>query len=195
MKISAFLILLLANTQTAWADIENPCADLWFSRNAMLDRAGYCFSSTLGKALFDNSDCTTKQPQVPDRTAAQIALIRQLEQGNSDGFYDKCHIDTSLATLDLPDQGLRKQLEFQPATDGGTGICFGYQGEEQPVYAAPWETATKLGMIRQGDDVTLAHLDWNGWSFSTISNNGRARVMGWYRTPISDGRQCRAFAG
>ena len=152
----------------------------------MLDKAGYCFSTPLGKALFDNSDCTTKQPKVSANVSDQIAAIRKLEQGDPDGFYEACHIDTSQRELDIPALELRKQLDFQPVTDGGVSMCIGYRDRLQTLYSAPWETATKTGTIRQGDNVMMGHLDWNGWSFGTVWRGDRPDAVGWYHTPIAD---------
>ncbi len=195
MKFLIGLAVAIGISSPAVADIENPCADLWFSRNAMLDKAGYCFSTPLGKALFDNSDCTTKQPELTTEVKAQIAVIRELEQGDEGGFYEACNIDTGQQKLDLPDLDLRKQLEFQPATDGGTGVCFGYTGPEQPLFAAPWENARTTGVIHQGDDITIGHLDWHGWGFTTVMRGNETKALGWYKIPVEEPAQCRVFAG
>lgn len=184
----------LAGATPGFADIEDPCADLWFSRNAMLDRAGYCFTSPLGKAIFDNRDCTTKTPVPSPEARQQIAIIRDLERGDADGFYAACNIDTTTDSLDLAAIPLRQQLEFQPATDGGTGICFGYLGPDIPIYAAPWENAHRIGDIKAGDSITFNHLDWNGWSFSLIGQQDGWRAAGWHKAALG-GDSCEAFAG
>lgn len=195
MKYFISLMLAIGVSSPALADIEDPCADLWFSRNAMLDKAGYCFSTPLGKALFDNSDCSTKQPKLTPEVKAQIAIISKLEQGDEGGFYEACNIDTGQQKLDLPNLEVRKQLEFQPATDGGTGICFGYMGPEQPLFAAPWENARNTGVIHQGDDITIAHQDWHDWGFTIVMQGSETKAVGWYKIPVTDPAQCRAFAG
>ena len=185
----------LTASSPVFADIEDPCADLWFSRNAMLDAAGYCFSTPLGQAIFDNSDCSTKQPKLTPEVKAQIAVIRKLEQGDESGFYEACNIDTGQHTLDLPDLEFRKRLDFQPATDGGTSFCLGYVGPDIPLYAAPWVNAHRTGVIRGGDNLSLAHLDWKGWSFSIVFQPSETTGLGWYQTPIADIDQCEAWAG
>ena len=192
LKYSMLVLGLMAATPV-FADVENPCADLWFSRNAMLDQAGYCFSSRLGKALFDNADCTTKQPEPSRIVRAQIAAILKLERADPDGFYEACNIDTSRRKLELVAIPLRKQLDFQPATDGGTSMCFGYLGNDIRLYSAPWKGARAVGTIAAGDDITFGHLDWKGWSFSLIGQHGDWRAAGWYKARI--GERCKAFAG
>lgn len=195
MKSFIGLVLVIGVSSPALADIEDRCADLWFSRNAMLDKVGYCFSTPLGKAIFNNNNCTTKQPKVSSEVSEQIAAIRMLEQGDADGVYQSCHIDTSQRELDLPVLELRKQLDFQPVTDGGVAMCIGYRDGEQTLYSAPRKTATKTGAIRQGDSVMMGHLDWNGWSFGTVWRDDRPDAVGWYHAPIADVNQCEGFAG
>lgn len=187
------MISLLIATPV-FADIEDPCNDLWFSRNAMLDQAGYCFATPLGKAIFDNADCTTKEPILPDTVKTQIAKIIKLEQGDAGGFYEACHIDTSKRELDLDAIPLRKQLDFQPATDGGSGTCFGYLGADIPLYSAPWNAARPVGVIHAGNTVSHNHLGWKGWSFSLISTPQGWTAAGWYKADF-DANSCATFAG
>ena len=46
MKRLALLCALLASPAAA----SDVCDDLWFTRNLIMDRAGYCFGSVLGRA-------------------------------------------------------------------------------------------------------------------------------------------------
>lgn len=193
IKLCVFLAVFLAAAPVL-ADIEAPCADLWFSRNAMLDQAGYCFATPLGKATFDNSDCATKQPNLSLKVSRQIALITKLEQGDAGGFYEACKIDTTKRHLDLAAISQRKQLDFQPATDGSTSVCLDYLGADIPLYAAPWKTARHIGKIKAGDNVSFGHQDWNGWSFSLIGRDQDWVTAGWYKAEFH-GDDCKAFAG
>jgi len=79
----AFLALLLAALAAPAAALEI-CDELWFTRNLIYDRAGYCFSSPLGRAVFDNSDCTG--------SALKIAEIFQ-KGGLPDGLFTVLVID------------------------------------------------------------------------------------------------------
>ncbi|MCK5500992.1 MAG: YARHG domain-containing protein, partial [Tritonibacter mobilis] len=72
MKLIVPLLALAAATPAVAGDY---CADLWFTRNAIIDRAGYCFGSTLGQRLFDNGDCIAKSVSLSDADKAKVALI------------------------------------------------------------------------------------------------------------------------
>ena len=52
------VVFLLLTPVTAVADAL--CDELWLTRNMVFDRAGYCFGSNLGEAIFDNSDCNSR---------------------------------------------------------------------------------------------------------------------------------------
>jgi hypothetical protein len=58
----------------------NICDQLWYARNAIFDRAGYCFSSARGKAAFDNTGCTGGTPDAAGM--AEVARIQQQEAAN-----------------------------------------------------------------------------------------------------------------
>ena len=36
------------------------CQNLWYVRNSIYDRKGYCFKTQDGKETFDNSDCSVR---------------------------------------------------------------------------------------------------------------------------------------
>jgi len=194
MKKYHVLALLCLAGVPAYADIEDPCNDLWFSRNAMLDQAGYCFSSPLGKAIFDNSDCTTKQPKLTAQVKAQIALIKKYESDDQ-SMYGRCDIDNQQRKLYVPDVKLRKQLEFQPATDGGIMACLGYLGRDAKVYAAPSKNARPMGKITKGDVLSLGHVDWREWTFLTVTRGKKTTTLGWVNTKFNDEKMCSAWAG
>ena len=77
-RVLAILALLLPSSALA-----DGCADLWFTRNLIMDRAGYCFGSALGQAVFDNGDCIGKTVPLPAGAADRIAEIRAREVGNT----------------------------------------------------------------------------------------------------------------
>ena len=53
------------------------CYDLWYERNEIFDRNGYCFSTQLGRDTFDNSDCYT---DYPDFTRSEQRRIKQIKR-------------------------------------------------------------------------------------------------------------------
>lgn len=56
------------------------CDQLWVARNEMFDRRGYCFSSGRGQTYFDNSDCTTSDTGILNKTEkANVATIKEVE--------------------------------------------------------------------------------------------------------------------
>ncbi|MEM9786899.1 MAG: DUF4453 domain-containing protein [Pseudomonadota bacterium] len=183
--------LVLANTQTL-------CDELWFARNAMLNDAGYCFTTPLGRSLFDNTDCTTRQPVVDRSVSEQISIIQNLERDPPFAIEEqRCRVDTSQQTLDqVPYIDLRRQVAFQPATDGSSGGCIGYQGRPFPLFAAPDSAAAILGTVEQGFSFSLSHLPWGEWNFAFVWRGdiaGDPWRLGWYRADI--GTNCAIFAG
>lgn len=167
------------------ADIEPTCEELWFSRNSMLNDAGYCFSSPLGRSLFDNSDCTTKSPQVSPEVAEQIARIQRLELEAPYVTDGVCNVDTNRTSLsNLRHLKLRRRLTFQPSTDGSSSACIGYRGEQVDLYAAPHQNAEVLGQIPLGASVSSSHLPWEDWNFTIAwwtADHEERTVLGWYR--------------
>jgi hypothetical protein len=67
------------NSGAGSAPVAGSCFDLWYERNAIFDRNGYCFSSTLGKRTFDNSDCWTKTPNLSTAEQRRVAAIKAEE--------------------------------------------------------------------------------------------------------------------
>lgn len=55
------------------------CDDLWYERNAIFDRNGYCFKSARGKSVFDNSDCYTSNPSLSNSERNRVNEIKRLE--------------------------------------------------------------------------------------------------------------------
>lgn len=138
----------------AYADTASAaCDELWFSRNAMMDHAGYCFKSPLGQAVFDNSDCTTSEPKLSKSAQAMTAQIISNEAAFS------CDVDTSRTSLP-PDvlfrSDQRRELATQPPVPAHWGAeesCGGYLGDPLPVYAAPSRDAAILDVMQSGGDI------------------------------------------
>ena len=65
------------SVQTAFAD---SCYDLWYERNEIYDANGFCFKSSLGKRVFDNSDCYTDDPKFTRAEERRIKQIRHQER-------------------------------------------------------------------------------------------------------------------
>ena len=80
MRFSTLAILAAVGTissvQPAWAD---SCYDLWWQRNEIYNRNGFCFKTQDGMDSFDNSDCYTDDPDFTRREQRQIQQIKRQE--------------------------------------------------------------------------------------------------------------------
>lgn len=78
LAIHIFAVVSIGFTaQSAFAD---SCYDLWYERNAIYDDNGYCFKTSLGKRVFDNSDCYTSDPDFTRAEQRRIDQIRREEK-------------------------------------------------------------------------------------------------------------------
>ena len=80
MRFSTLAILAAVGTissvQPAWAD---SCYDLWWQRNEIYNRNGYCFQTRDGMDAFDNSDCYTDSPDFTRGEQRRIDQIKRQE--------------------------------------------------------------------------------------------------------------------
>ena len=174
------------------AAAANPyCADLWFTRNALFDRAGYCFGSPLGQALFDNGDCRGKAVTLSADAQAKVAEIRRLEDRIG------CDVDTSGTRLGFADYAIRRQMIDLPVLDELAAGCLGYRGAPIPLRAGHGAGAPVLGRIEPGDFVSFGHLPENGWSYVTTHgpNWQGLRAGGWMPVGSIPEAGCEAWAG
>jgi len=65
---------------TTYGALADSCYDLWYERNAIYDENGYCFRTSLGKRVFDNSDCYTDKPTFTRAEQRRIDQIRKEER-------------------------------------------------------------------------------------------------------------------
>lgn len=160
---------------------QEPCDDMWFVRNLIFDQNGYCFGSNLGQAVFDNSNCITKSPDLSKDDKAKIAAVKNME-----GRWG-CKIDTSKRALDIHSFALRKKLLDQPLRDDTESSCITYQGPPVPLHAGQSTNSPIIGYIQTGDTFgnshtgfpDTAHSDW--WYVSAIfTTDGTTRTdIGW----------------
>ncbi|MDX8354088.1 DUF4453 domain-containing protein [Cognatiyoonia sp. IB215182] len=192
-----YLVFMLFLPTAVMAEANQACEELWFARNAMLNDAGYCFSTPLGRNLFDNTDCTTRQPVVDRDISEQITLIQKLERDPPFSLPQaRCRIDTSQPNLEeVPYIGMRLRVAFQPATDGTAGGCIGYTGDSFLLFEAPDSNSAVLGRVEPGNSFSLSHLPWGDWNFAIVWGSdivGEPVTLGWYRMDI--GENCMLFA-
>lgn len=179
--------LALAASPAAAFDI---CDEMWFIRNLQFDRAGYCFGSALGQAVFDNSDCTGKDVALSAEARRNVDDIK-----NQEGWMG-CSVDTSTRSLDLPHAGMLRALSDLPVPIDAASGCMGWQGDEVPLHAGHDARSPVVAVARAGQDI-LWEYDWNGpegWEFISVHYEGRLIGMGWSESPIDTGF-CSQLAG
>lgn len=187
-----WLTALLATPLAAQQD-DPLCEDLWFARNLIYDRAGHCFSSALGQALFDNSDCTTQNATLAPAQAAQVARIRESEAQYS------CNINTQRTWLTYPEDldPYRRMIDI-PVRDFGASGCIGYRGPVLTLRNGANHGAAAIGEVRPGASITFAHWPMNGWSYVSVHPNGYipGGPSDWGWVPIGEGMPtCDSYAG
>ena len=167
------------------------CDDLWFARNQLFDRAGYCFSSPLGQAVFDNSDCTGKDITLEPGGAEMVAEIRASEARVP------CDVDTSRTWLEIENIALRRRLGQVVYRSEFASGCLGWNGGPLTLLAGPGPTSEPIAMVETGDDIVWEYdsLPWpEGWTFISVYRDGVQTGLGWRRDDI-DHALCTGLAG
>ena len=182
------MVLFLAIGSPALAD--GYCDDLWYTRNDVFDQAGFCFGSTLGKAVFDNGDCTTQTISLGPNAKKFVDYVTNLEAQAG------CAVDTNRSAINLADLAIRRRLTDQPIMDELGSGCLGWVGPVVPLYAGQKTSSATIGQIDPGDFVSFGYLSVGDWSYvTTWSHNwGSLRSGGWLLNNIGDGA-CQDWAG
>ena len=181
-SLCALLLLLGSAPLSALAD--DVCSDLWFSRNAILAKAGACIASPLGDAVFDNKGCNEDAPDLPDAIAVQVATISEREIENA------CDLDTEATTLELWQIENRRALDIQPIHSGTESACV--LRAPTRVLSAPDPEAETVGWLDRGDMVLLQHDEVGGVSYASRVIRGTLYLdlVGWFGAS-----QCKLVAG
>jgi hypothetical protein len=66
--------------QVTRADKDLSCDELWYERNAIMHRNGYCFGSARGLSTFGNDGCFTKSPVLNEAEKANVGALRATEK-------------------------------------------------------------------------------------------------------------------
>lgn len=163
------------------------CEDLWFTRNLEFHKAGQCFGSALGRAVFGNEGCTG-QASLSPAAAERVARAKAEER------LEGCKVDTSRASLAIPLIEVRKALVDSPFPSPFESSCIGWTGPRQPLRAARAQGGEVIATISQGDTLLFQFEDVDGWSFVEIVENGLSVGMGWGKFEIGQAT-CEAIAG
>jgi len=174
---------------TASASANNGCHDLWFTRNLIMDRAGYCFGSQLGQAVFDNGDCKGKQVSLDADATQLVDRIRALEKKYG------CSVNTKGKQLDVKDISIRKRLTDLPIVDEFPKGCLGWQGPTTPLYAGQAISPAVLAEIERGDYISFKHLPVGDWTYVTVADpDWTIKGGGWMSATVNES-SCKAWAG
>lgn len=183
-----FLIVMFAALMPVTA-LADGCEDLWFTRNLIMDRAGYCFGSKLGQAIFDNADCIGKSVKLTSRASRKVAEIQALERQH------QCKVNMRSTSLELIDLDLRRKLDDLPIRDEFESACIGWRQGTTPLYAARDVGSTVVGRITDSDFVSFGHVPVDGWAYVTVhAENWAMKSGGWLGAEASEA-SCRQWAG
>ena len=185
MRFLVLIFALLAGT----AHADRVCDELWFTRNLVFDRAGYCFGSPLGQQLFDNGDCTTSQPELHPMDAALVAEIKQSEAEW------ECDLDTSRTDHDFPDLSTWSMMQDLPVNGGYESACIGWQTAPRAVRNGHHGQAGRLGEVREGDGLFFQMLAKDGYEYVTVLRHDQPVLEGWVAWPKHDPEICAGWAG
>jgi hypothetical protein len=182
-----FVLTFLLSLCVTPAFALDHCEEWWFTRNLVFDRAGYCFSSPLGQAVFDNSDCFTDVAEADPADQIIVTETKRLEETLG------CNIDTSRTRLGIEHIAARMQMVDIPIADEYESACFGWRGKDLVLHSARDAAAPVTGHIRTGEDVIFLFTGVDGWSFM-LSPRGDAD-MGWMKGFTWAEDSCESNAG
>jgi len=167
------------------------CDELWFMRNQIYANAGYCFSTPLGKAMFNNTGCTGKDVTLSSFEQALVDEYRALERSAG------CAVDTSQTTpLAVPNLEERRAEPWLGA-EYSYSMCIGYTGAPFPIFADPDPAATRLGEVAAGDNLSvIVQTDGPGgaWFYYYVMDESELRLQGWADRDL-DWSLCESNAG
>lgn len=169
------------------------CQELWLSRNTVMDRAGQCFGSTLGQAVFDNSDCVEGDIRLNPLDAELVRVAQDIEQ------WAQCDVDTDVERLMidvLPFHARLMELFTVPVRIDGEFGCTGYLGEPVPLHAGISNNTTVIGMVEPGHTITMSHNPVRGgWQYLEVSDaDGMLVAHGWAQGLPGDPDQICSFS-
>jgi hypothetical protein len=190
MRISALVFFILMPFQSL---ADTYCDDLWFGRNLVFDRAGYCFGSPLGKAMFNNGDCTTKKPVLSEYDREFVEFVEWSEE------IAHCKVDTSQRSIAIELIELRRKLMTPVIRANILHNCQGWRRGPLELHAANSANSPVIGRIETGDDFTWYFTNQgeqidSGWDILMGFRDGKAFTLGWTNgTGLVKLDDCRAF--
>lgn len=162
----------MKRTLTALALLTGPasagdyCDELWYTRNAIMYQAGYCFGSVLGQAVFGTGPCIGTSVTLSPEDTQTVARLRATEKELS------CRVDTKQSHLDLDDLFIRRQLWDVPIPEDRQSACIGWMGPDVTLHAGQGSDTPVVGSIMPGQTVSYGHWPDEGWIYVTVSEHG-----------------------
>ena len=164
----AFFVLTILGAAPALAQNDAWCQNIWLSRNTVMDRAGQCFGTPLGQAVFDNSNCVPGERPLNPLDAAIVAQLAALEADFN------CAVDTSATQLHPDTQRWRTRLAqlwtvpIRADTEHG---CGGYLGPALELHAGISSSTSVIGQLEPGQNFSFAHVPMPpNWEYITVSD-------------------------
>lgn len=185
MRLVPILLAFLASPVSA----DRLCDELWFTRNLVFDRAGYCFGSPLGRAVFGNAGCIGTEVSLSDADTSLVADIRSVEAEYN------CAVDTSRRRLDFAEMNWRLRLEHLPVISGFESACIGWQVPPLPIRAGHHPDGTIIGEVQRGDQLNFGHYAQGDWEFVQVYRAGVFVNEGWVYWGFHDAGRCANWAG
>ncbi len=187
-----FTIATLISIYTPAAAFS-PCDDLWFTRNLLFARNGYCFASPLGQAVFGNAGCFTSDPGLDAQERDVLADVRDREKAL------ECHVDNQRQQLDVDLIEQRKQMLDLPYATEFEAACVGWLGPALPIHNASHVDSHVIGHLQKGDQIDFFHEELvdeagNDWFFITQRRQDTVVGIGWVFFG-DDLDKCEMFAG
>lgn len=189
LRLFAFFIALLSGP--AMADSIH-CELPWFARNLIHDRAGFCFATPLGRAVFGNADCIGTDITLSERDRDAVARLHELE------VLRLCSIDTNADVLEHEDAfaHLRTAGRIPIPVEHESG-CISYLGPAQPLLSQPDSAGHLTGRLAPGDSVLFGYQPEGGWDYVLVEPGdwgSNPRQYGWVYFGV-EGPVCRQYAG
>ncbi|MEJ6390379.1 DUF4453 domain-containing protein [Gymnodinialimonas ulvae] len=194
MKRLALILFPFLYGAPATAQTGAWCQEIWLSRNTVMDRAGQCFTTPLGQAIFDNSDCTPGRRPLLPLDAEIVSRLQMLE--NDFG----CAVDISATALDpstAPWLARLAELWTVPIRADTEHGCGGYRGPVRALHAGMSSSTSVLGQLEPGQNFGFAHVPMPaGWEYITVSDADFNPVAhGWVQGIEMSDEICEWIAG
>lgn len=164
------------------------CDELWFTRNLMFHKAGYCFGSALGKEIFGNESCAPGRVTLSEGALAIVDRVRAAEANEG------CQVDTTRSALDISMLNWRKLMVDPPIPSLFESSCIGWTAEPIELFSARDASSEPTGVAEEGDTLLFQFEDEGGWSFVEVLAGGEVASVGWTDVVWSEAT-CTAVAG